>query len=411
MHRPVVLFVYIVLTTLLLSFTRVEGASLEPGIWLAKLTTHSGNEIPFGMHVKRTGENTVVEVLNATERLVIDKISYRGDSIFFTMPFFDSEIRVERSGGQMNGYWIRHLPGRDLRTSFSAKMGTEERFPSSEPAKGNVSGTWDLSFKQAVHHAVGVFQQDKRGVVTGSILNVDGDYRYLEGRMSGDSLFLSTFDGAHAYLFKSKYNRASGLLEGGKMYAGGSGYDEWTGKLDPAAKLPDPYSLTTLREGYRSINFAFRDTKGRTVSLSDPKFKNKIVILQFMGSWCPNCMDETAFLSKFYDKYKSDVAVIGLAYERTSNFDSSRTSLQSFIKGFDVHYDILITGYTPTPAQVLKSIPALKNYMAFPTTMILDKKGLVNSIHTGFAGPGTAKYYEAFTEEFTNKIEGLINQK
>jgi len=411
MHRSVAFYYHIFLTSLLISFSRADGASLEPGVWLAKLITHSGNAIPFGMRVKRTGETTVVEVLNATERLVIDKINYRGDSVFFTMPFFDAEIRVRRFGGEMNGYWIRHLPGRDLHIPFFAKMGAEERFSGSEPAKGNVSGTWDLSFKQAVHHSVGVFQQDKNGVVTGSILNVDGDYRYLEGRLSGDSLFLSTFDGAHAYLFKSKYNRASGLLEGGKMYAGGSGYDEWTGKLDPAAKLPDPYSLTTLREGYRSIDFAFPDTKGKTVSLSDPKFKNKIVVLQFMGSWCPNCMDETAFLSKFYDKYKRNVAVIGLAYERTPNFDSSRTSLQSFINGFNVHYDILITGYTPNPVQVMKSIPALKNYMAFPTTMIVDKKGVVNSIHTGFAGPGTGKYYEEFTEEFTNKIEGLINQK
>jgi len=43
-----------------------------------------------------------------------------------------------------------------------------------------------------------LFKQTKNKL-TGTFLTTTGDYRYLDGIVTGDSLKLSTFDGAHAY--------------------------------------------------------------------------------------------------------------------------------------------------------------------------------------------------------------------
>ena len=72
------------------------------------------------------------------------------------------------------------------------------------------------------------------------------------------------------------------------------------------------------------------------VSLTDSRFKNKVVIVQILGSWCPNCMDETNFLvNTYYPKYHSQgVEVVGLAYERTTDFAKSQKTLQQLITRF-----------------------------------------------------------------------------
>src|SRR5690606_16315816 len=119
---------------------------------------------------------------------------------------------------------------------------------------------------------------------------------------------------------------------------------------------------------------------------------------------------ETAYLTNFYKEYKDKgVEVIGLAYERTNDTERSKKSLEQLRKRFHVSYPILLTGYTNK--EVLKSMPELSEFKAFPTTIIIDKQGKVNKIHTGFSGPGTGKHYTEYINEFENHINKLLTAK
>ena len=71
-------------------------------------------------------------------------------------------------------------------------------------------------------------------------------------------------------------------------------------------------------------------------------------------------------------------------------------------------YPILVTGFTPATGDPIKSLPQLANFMGFPTTIIIDKKGDVRKIHTGFSGPGTGNYYTAFVDEFDKLTDDLL---
>ena len=185
--------------------------------------------------------------------------------------------------------------------------------------------------------------------------------------------------------------------------------ETFTAKMDSTAKLPDAYSLTYLKNSASRVDFSFKNLEGKPVSLTDAKFKNKVVILQLFGSWCPNCMDETAYLAKFYNRYKNKgVEVVGLAYERTTDFEKSKRNVAQVKARLNADYTFLITGFTNTEAS--KSLPMLNKVMAFPTMIILDKKGEVRKIHTGFSGPGTGKHYQEFTQEFEHLIDGLIKE-
>jgi peroxiredoxin len=258
---------------------------------------------------------------------------------------------------------------------------------------------------------VGEFEQKGR-VVTGTFLDPTGDFRYLEGVVDGDSLKLSCFDGGHAFSFTARVE--GNVLSGGQYFSGATAHETWTAVRDASAKLPDEFSLTKWRKDAGPLNFSFKDIDGNTVSLSDDRFKGKVVLIQIMGSWCPNCMDETHFLSGFYDQYHSKgVEIIGLAYERTTDFARSQNSLRSFQQRFHVKYPMLITGVTVSdPKNALKTLPQLEGeaIVGFPTTIFLDKNGNIQKIHTGFNGPGTGAHYEEQQKEFYRVVDGLLGE-
>jgi predicted TIM-barrel enzyme len=123
-------------------------------------------------------------------------------------------------------------------------------------------------------------------------------------------------------------------------------------------------------------------------------------------------MDETRYLSAWYIQNKSrGVAIIGLAYERTPSFVNAKRLLQPFIMRFNVTYPILATGVAVDDSlRTEKTLPEIQEIVGFPTTIFIDKKGMVRKIDTGFNGPGTGDHYEIYKKEFNELIDGLLKE-
>ncbi len=401
--RALAALILLTITTL----TAFGQAKLNSGTWRGGLTTAAG-ELPFNFEIKDAAGKPVMYILNAQERFKVTDIKTTGDSVLIHMPLFDSEFRLKKLGDRLQGTFIKHLGERDAATPFTAQYNVKYRFlEKPEPPVTNVSGRWSAVFGEGADRdtTVGEFVQTGNRL-TGTFLTTTGDYRYLEGTVSGNKLYLSCFDGGHSFLFTAD------IADKDHLTNGRFGRTPWTAARKVDAKLPDAYSLTVLKPGYKTINFSFPDLNGNKVSLTDARFKNKVVILQIMGSWCPNCMDETAYLVNYYKKYnKKGVEVLGLAYERTTDMARSKKAVQQEKEHFNVPYPLLLTGYTSNKAETAKSLPMLSNFLAFPTTIIIDKKGEVRKIYTGFSGPGTGAYYTQFTEQFERLTDNLLAEK
>jgi thiol-disulfide isomerase/thioredoxin len=404
----------IFLSFLLLSSVLYSASAqnkLQTGTWRGVLKTSSGNDMPFNFEVKDTAGTQQLAIINGDERFKVTDIKIKGDSVLIHMPLFDSEFKLKFFGDSLKGQWIKHLGARDTQMDFTAVPNTAWRFFKDPEKSGfNVGGRWAAVFGEgdSKEQLVGEFKQTGSRV-TGTFLSISGDYRFLEGTVSGSQLYLSCFDGGHAYLFTATITDGN-TLSNGMNYSGYSGLDKWSAVRDANAKLPDAYSLTALKPGYNKIAFTFKDINGHEVSLSDGRFKNKVVIVQILGSWCPNCMDETNFMvNTYYPKYHAKgVEIIGLAYERTTDFANSQRTLRQLKTHFNIPYPLLITGYTPSKGDPEKSLPMLADFKGFPTTIIIDKKGDVRKIHTGFSGPGTGEYYTQFIDEFEKLTDDLL---
>jgi thiol-disulfide isomerase/thioredoxin len=390
----------------------LDSVHLSIGTWRGEIIRSDGNTIPFNFQTKLVAGKIVLYVINGSERLLVDNVRQQGDSFFITMPFFDSHFDLLiLNDHALEGQWIKNYGNRLAVVPFRAVFNVTERYPVVRAPSFNISGRWAVHFKGVLDstEAIGEFKQTG-SQVTGTFLTITGDYRFLQGVVSGDTLKLSTFDGGHAYSFISKIVDSAQMVEGA-YYAAATAVETWVAEKNELAKLPDEYSQTHLKDSANAtLHFKFPDLSGHMISMGDPVYKNKVVIIQILGSWCPNCMDETRFLSAWYLQNKSRrVAIIGLTYERTASFEDAKKLLQPFIQRFHVTYPILATGVTVSDSlRTEKTLPEILQIVGFPTTLFIDKKGMIRKIHTGFNGPGTGEHYEAFKKDFNTLVNSLL---
>lgn len=392
-------------------FSCSESSEINTGVWRAEISTIAG-ALPFNLDIQKKGETYEVFALNGEERLLMDNAYLdEEDSLHIPMEVFDAEIIAKANGDRLNGIFRKKMGDLSVRESeFSATFGENYRFvEKSMESKISVSGKYDVLFKydDKSYPAVGVFEQNGNEV-TGTFLTTTGDYRYLQGNVVDDSLKLSCFDGTHVFLFKAKIEEDK--LVGGVFCASLTYTEKWSAVKNANAALPEATSLTHLKEGYDSIEFTFKNEKGETVSLADERYQNKVVAVQILGSWCPNCMDETKFLVPFYEKNKSKgFEVIGLAFEKKTDPDFAYPKIERMKERFNIPYEVLIAGINDK-TEAAKSLPMLDHILSFPTLITIDKKGKVREIHTGFSGPGTGEYYDKFVKDYNKLVEKLLSE-
>jgi thiol-disulfide isomerase/thioredoxin len=388
-----------------------DSSEIKTGIWRAEIPTVAG-VLPFNLDIQKKGNGYEVHAINGEERLLMDNAYFdEEDSLHIPMEIFDAEIIAKANGDKLNGTFRKKNGDLSIREgSFTATFGENYRFvEKSDKTPLDISGKYDVEFKyeEDSYAAIGVFKQSGNEV-TGTFLTITGDYRYLQGNVAGDSLKLSCFDGTHVFLFKAKIEE--GKLVGGIFCSSLTYTEKWSAVKDENVVLPEATSLTHLKEGYDSISFAFKNEKGTTISLTDERYQNKVVAVQILGSWCPNCMDETTFLVPFYEKNKDrGFEVIGLAFEKRTDSEFAYPKIERMKERFDIPYEILIAGINDK-TEAAKSLPMLDNILSFPTLITIDKKGKVREIHTGFSGPGTGAYYDKFAIDYNRLIEKLLSE-
>jgi peroxiredoxin len=387
----------------------VEPGAIKTGRWAAEVTV-PGGVVRFALELKRQGDTYGAVLVNGDERVPVSEVSVEDDALRLFFPAFNSRIEAALEGGVLNGSLTLNKRGgtvqaMPLRAVYA--QGYTFSVGGAQP-EIDVTGRWAVDFFQddgVSSKAIGEFRQDGSDL-RGTFLTPTGDYRYLTGTVTGGTFELSCFDGAHAFLFNARVG-PDGSLEG-DFWSGTKWHERWTARRDDNAALPDPYELTFLREGYDGIAFSFPDVNGKTVSLDDHRFDDKVVIVTLAGSWCPNCHDEAAFLTDYYNENKDrGLEIVTLMYEHLRDEQDAVRQIERFRKKHNIEYTLLYAGYSGRE-EAQQTLPMLNHIMSFPTTIIIGRDGEVRRIHTGFSGPGTGQHYDAFKREFSSFVNTLL---
>lgn len=387
-----------------------KNIKIKPGIWTAKMKLNASTNLPFKLEV---GVDRKLTVINGEERIALQLSSIKKDTFIYQFPEFDSYIYlVKNKRKKVSGYWLNNNKT-NYKVSLEASHGYSKRFQQAENKQveiGQVDGKWEATFdpeSENPEKTIGLFEQEG-DVVHGTFLTETGDYRFLDGNATSDSLFISCFDGSHAFMFTAAI-KENQRLEGGKFYSGKHWVGNWEAVRNDTFELRHPDSITFVKKG-EQVRFTLKDLDNQDYIYPNEHTANKVVIIQLMGTWCPNCLDETRYFKELYDKYHSKgLEIISIGYEVGKSHSDYASKIIRFKDKSNLDF-IFLVGGPANKGIALQNFPMLNNVTSFPTTLFIGKNGEVKRVHTGFNGPGTGEYYEEFKTSTEALIEELLEE-
>ena len=146
-----------------------------------------------------------------------------------------------------------------------------------------------------------------------------------------------------------------------------------------ASSAKEVSSLPTEKPNYKSIlgmeapDFTLKNAVGKTYSLHD--FKGKVIVIDFVGSWCPPCLAQMPYLQQVNDSYPpADLEVIGL------DIGEEPKQVGEFALNSNFTFPMLV-GAEPDVTQ--------KYFVGdYPTTYVIDRSGHIVFKSTGTENPG-----------------------
>lgn len=370
-----------------------SAAAAIPAKWFCRLAIQD-KEIDFILEEKLSPNSVPCFLLsNGKEKIDLIHNTLENDSLRCPVSVFESELVFPlKRGPAFEGYLLKSK----IRKMFF-RAGAEQKMPLQNTACIQVAGQWRIRFLDSgIKSDSGLLVlSQKKDSLYGTILSETGDYRFLNGRASESGFYLQTFDGGHTYRFD--FQKDGDKLSGRFLY-GPAGYQDVILEKSENQKLKDGFALTSIKKEEK-FSWVALDEKGNKVESSDPRWKGKAMVIQVMGSWCPNCLDETRFLTEVWKDKPSNVEFAGIAFERKPDLKSAFERIQVVKSRLSVPYPVFWGGMSQKDS-ALKAFRGIEKLPAYPTTIFVKKDGTVLKIHSGFSGPATGVHYEAWKEEF-----------
>lgn len=384
-------------------FAAAMHAQSIHGLWHATVLNPAGDPVAFQLQLENGPNGLQGTLVNGSDTNSSTSASFDGSTLQLHFDYWDATLLARLDKGKLSGAFTRTYRKTTLARPFSAHREAPP-LPAVQPAT-NLQGDWllnteDAKGKKDVYQAV-LRQHGTR--MNATLLHVTGDSGAMTGIINGDTVTLSRFDGIRATLLKLKAKPDGTLV--GTMNSTDTARAHRLTANDAAAF--DPGAFTRVRNPEKPLHLSFPDLTGKTVSLADPQYQGKVVLVTIMGSWCPNCHDETPFLNELYDRYRAQgLEIIAIGFEYTGETVRDLRQLKIFADKFKVRYPILYAGATEDAE---KKLPQLENFGAYPTTILIGRDGLVKKVHTGFDGPATGERFTQLKHETVESIEHLLN--
>jgi len=372
----------------------------QPGYYRLCFQTMNGI-IPARLDITTNGE---WNILNDEELIQLNSIVFKNDSFFVKLPLFDSSLRGTWRGDSLFGEWTDHSR-KDYTIPFTAGISTSTGCTSElEEFSYNV----EFSPNDTANTSKGVAVLLRHGnVVTGTIMTETGDYRYLQGEWSADSVWLSAFDGTHLFYLKGKV-KGDSIVDG--FFLSGKHWKEpWIAVKSQTNTLRNPYNIATTQVNDNPV-FTVLNNEESPVTFDSSTWKNHVSIIQIMGSWCPNCTDESRFLKELYAEYEHrGLQIFPIAFERGDDVKAACNRVARQFNQLQLPYPFYYGGKA-SKEEAQKTLSFLTTVHSFPTTVFIDKKGTIRRVFTGYYGPSTHAEHEKHSTEIKSFVEDLLNE-
>ena len=157
--------------------------------------------------------------------------------------------------------------------------------------------------------------------------------------------------------------------------------------IDRAAQGKHTQATRTVGKPAPDFTLTLLDGPGKTKTMTKAELAGKVVVIDFWATWCGPCMMELPEIQKLIDSYantKKEVLVV--ACEPGSTSPPRSAEVRKLVEKTLADKKINLTG-NPVGRIGLdpsKSVGSAFEVEGYPTLVILDGKGIVQSVHVGF---------------------------
>ena len=140
-------------------------------------------------------------------------------------------------------------------------------------------------------------------------------------------------------------------------------------------------SLNASAVGLQEIapDFTLKSLDGSNLRLEE--YRGQVVLINFWASWCGPCRQEMPLLDRLHHRYEdTGFAVLGV------NVEGEVAPAQEIVDKTNVTFPILI--------DESQRVSEMYNLQAMPSTVVIDRDGVVRYIHLGYKPGDEAKYVE-----------------
>lgn len=121
-------------------------------------------------------------------------------------------------------------------------------------------------------------------------------------------------------------------------------------------------------------------------ALSSTEFKGKVQLINFWATWCPPCNAEIPGLIELQNKFGKDgLAIVGISVDQ-----DPADVVKRFVENKKINYAVVMA------AGGIES--AFGSFEGIPTTFIVDRKGMIRSMDSGYMS----------AEDFEKRIAPLL---
>ena len=347
------------------------------------------------------------EIVNGAERIPID-IKWEKDSTFTSsLPLFNTYFKGKKEKGIVTGEWVDPTRTGDYRIPFQIVNNKIREFDTKVHVPVHLK--YKIVFEDDSVPAILNLEVVKEEFVTyGTVLTETGDYRYLQGEpLENNQFYLSAFDGTHLFYLAGQLvdTKIEGVFMSGKHYIA-----KFTGEADSNFELRKADELTWMKNPKETLSLKLNADAKTERSFGEKDWKGKVTLVQIMGTWCPNCTDESRFVKSMYEKYHAQgLQVVPVSFERGSDKQVAFTRINSQAKQMALPYPVYLGSGADSPQKAAAIVFAQLNHvMSFPTLILIGKDGKVNKVWTGFYGPGTGVHYAEHTAEIEDAVLRLL---
>ncbi len=396
-------------------FSASPGASPAAGlagVWHAALVPTPEYPVLFDVRIVPKGKGLAAWLVNGAIEVPFTSATWDGTTLTLELAHYDGKVVATRDGDELTGRYLRTVVSGVADVPFRASR-TAPALPPA-PANGrSLAGTWGFEVgtpPAKVEKLTGVLTE-KGAALTGTLLSVTGDYGALHGWFDGETFLLTVFDGVHVYRYD------------GELLPDGTLAGEYRSRTFPPVSfrarrleggpaetyLPRPSDVVRAKDPRAPFRFAYPDADGKVVSSEDARFAGKPMVVEIMGTWCPNCFDEAPLLRDLYAAYgPSGLEVVALSFEYTDDVARNRRQVKRFLERHGIRYPVLIAGTTAN-SRASEAVGQIEGFEGYPTTLFLDRAHRIVGTHSGFEGPATGPLHRKVTRDFEERVKALLD--